>query len=205
MVGYAQNLLLNGDFESGNSGFFSDYNYNSDLNGEGRYVVGYNPQSHHSHTGGNFGDHTTGSGLMLIANGQTSSVQTIWRETISVEPGEHYYFQYFAASWGAAPGQNIDASPSLLQLRVGGHNVGVPLTLPSLVGDWVSFNASWTATQTEDILEIIDLNTTFGGNDFVLDDLSVIAVPEPTNVTLTVLAVCLYWSLKVRKNYSEQN
>ena len=61
------NLVANGDFSLGNTGFTSQYVYTTNLFPEDTYVVGDNPNHFHPQ-GANFGDHTTGTGLMLIAN-----------------------------------------------------------------------------------------------------------------------------------------
>ena len=62
------NLLTNGDFSAGNTGFTSQYTYSpGNLLHEGTYTVDNNPHND-SIYGASFGDHTTGKGLMLIAN-----------------------------------------------------------------------------------------------------------------------------------------
>lgn len=59
------NLIKNGDFESGNSSFSSSYTFTPVNTTEGEYIVIPNPSSWN---GGftNCGDHTTGSGNMLV-------------------------------------------------------------------------------------------------------------------------------------------
>lgn len=63
------NLITNSDFSLGNTEFSSGYTYDtSNVTWEGVYTVGANPQLYHRGAT-SFGDHTTGSGMMLIANG----------------------------------------------------------------------------------------------------------------------------------------
>src|SRR5512134_2888610 len=80
LIAYAEdpdnpNLVVNGDFSGGNTGFSSDYNYVTDIAGvqnemvpEGTYTVINNPNL--VHTG--FvacSDHTGGNGNMMVING----------------------------------------------------------------------------------------------------------------------------------------
>ena len=68
------NLIYNGDFELGNTGFFSQYIYNNtSLWDEGTYMVGPNPQTYHSHFS-SCPDHTTGTGNHMIINGQSNPI-----------------------------------------------------------------------------------------------------------------------------------
>src|SRR6476619_692433 len=77
------NLLVNPSFSSGATGFSSSYVLASDLTPTRTYAVSDNPQTVHPTTGADFGDHTTGSGLMLIANGATTPVP-VWQQTVTV-------------------------------------------------------------------------------------------------------------------------
>src|SRR5262245_25356363 len=76
------NLIINGDYESGNSGFTSSYAYSpGDLRRDTVYDILRNPSSAHS-IGVSFGDHTTGSGLMMAVNGSVAGNVTVWSQTV---------------------------------------------------------------------------------------------------------------------------
>ncbi len=69
------NLINNGDFEAGNTGFTTEYTYLDPsvtggwtLGPEYMYTVSTNPSLYHS-AWSSFGDHTSGSGNMMIVNG----------------------------------------------------------------------------------------------------------------------------------------
>ncbi|MBN2074457.1 MAG: hypothetical protein JW762_02790 [Dehalococcoidales bacterium] len=69
------NLIVNGDFEAGNTGFTTEYTYLNPSNTgtwtlgpEYMYTVSTDPSLYHS-AWTSFGDHTTGSGQMMIVNG----------------------------------------------------------------------------------------------------------------------------------------
>ena len=78
-------LIANGNFESGDGGFFTEYVYTSDLTSPGTVVVGFDPCDHHP-LAASYGDHTSGLGRMLIANGSTSGNAAVWEQTISISP-----------------------------------------------------------------------------------------------------------------------
>lgn len=89
----ATNLVYNGDFEAGQTGFSSDYTYgNVHLGGTyGSYTIGSSPAAAPGAWGDwmSFGDHTSGHGLMLIANGPASAQYQpldIWSQTVAVAP-----------------------------------------------------------------------------------------------------------------------
>ena len=97
------NLIFNGDFESGNIGFTSDYALSTpgytcpsgnqvwgSLGCEGVYLVG--PDASLTHTA--FPpcmDHTGGGGNMMMVNG-APSLQQVWCQTINVMPNTDYIF-----------------------------------------------------------------------------------------------------------------
>src|SRR5262249_4207848 len=69
------NLIANGDFEGGNTGFTSQYTYSpGDIGPAGSYDVVDNPAHSRPHDTNpvSYADHTTGRGLMLAANGPTA-------------------------------------------------------------------------------------------------------------------------------------
>jgi hypothetical protein len=165
------NLLVNGDFSLGNTGFTSQYTYSTNLEPEGDYVVGYNPHDYHP-GGASFGDNTTGTGLMLIANGAVTSNTYVWQETVNVSNATAYAFSGWAASWGEL-GNGIDPSPAQLEFFVNGVQIGSEFTLIAQDGQWSQFTASWNSgTSTAATITIVDMNTTLVGNDFALDDLA---------------------------------
>src|SRR5260221_6626132 len=80
-------LIANGDFESGNTGFSSQYTYVAvpDRGGpggswlEGTYAIDTNPNNDHA-LWTSFGDHTTGHGLMMVVNGSPTAGTEVWKE-----------------------------------------------------------------------------------------------------------------------------
>lgn len=162
------NLVTNGDFSLGNTGFTTDYGYGS-IGGDGFCLVGDNPHNHHG-GGADFPDHTTGTGLMLLANGHATAGKAVWSQTISVTAGASYVFSGWAASWG---GGGKDSYPASLVVEINGVAVGEALQLPSTGGQWVQWTIEWNSgSATTATIRIVDAQTNWYGNDFAIDDLS---------------------------------
>jgi hypothetical protein len=197
---WAQNLVINGDFGGGNTGFTSDYIYAgvagtpsptsgnaNTLWDEGTYSVGINPYLFHS-SWTSFGDHTTGTGDMLIVNGAESPV-TVWQGTLSspLVVGQTYEFSAWVANLYPPPVGvgTTPINPAQLQFSVGGSAIGSIYTAPG-VGVWSEFTATFVAGIEP--IAVLDLDTAPNGNDFALDDISIIAVPEPATMALAGLS-----------------
>jgi hypothetical protein len=78
-----QNLIANGDFELGNTGFTSDYVYSTlGTSNLGECSIVSDPKLSQS-ASSSFGDHTSGTGLMLHANGSPNTNLVAWLESVS--------------------------------------------------------------------------------------------------------------------------
>jgi len=181
----AANLIPNGDFSAGNTGFTSDYV--NGTSGQGVYELTTDPHIHHS-TAISFHDHTTGSGLFYIADGATTANKVAWRTTVSVDPNTPYAFSGWKSSWGN-DGTGHDPSPANLQASINGTPIGSTVA-PSTDGVWAPFTmAVWNSgSATSATLTIVDQNIASFGNDFALDDLSFASsVPEPVSLSLVTI------------------
>lgn len=179
----AANLITNGDFELGNTGFGSDYAFVVNTTPPGVYTIDDDPNDGHP-AFGSFGDHTSGVGNMMIVNGSEVPGQRVWYENgIGVQANTNYYFSTWIAS--AHP-----TSPAQLKFSFNGGTVGSTFMAPATTGNWQRFYAVWNsgASTTVD-LALVNENTAFSGNDFALDDihLSTTAVPEPGTWALMIL------------------
>lgn len=165
------NLVVNGDFSLGNTGFSSSYTYAagpSTVLNEGFYSVYTNPFS--VHTGfTSFADHTTGTGNMLIINGAGSPVD-LWCQTITVTPNTDYDFSAWFANCSSV---TTGAFVPILQFKINGVLIGSPTTATAAPGTWSNFDATWNSgTATSATICIYNLVVTTNGNDFVLDDIT---------------------------------
>jgi gliding motility-associated-like protein len=163
------NLINNGDFSQGRTGFTSDYVVGfggpfGQLSAEGTYEVATSPANVHL----NFAacvDHTTGTGNMLVVNGSNIPGENIWCQNLSVAPNTDYAF----SAWLAAV---EPTNPADLRFEINGTPLGQVLNASGVVCNWQQFFATWNsgASNTAQIC-ITNLNTQTSGNDFALDDL----------------------------------
>ncbi len=162
---FGNNLVDNGDFEQGNAGFSSDYGYSpGDLVPEGIYDVLDNPQDDHPGFAP-CGDHTSGSGNMMVVNGAGTPNQNVWCQTVPVTPNT----QYVLVAWVTSV---VASSPALLQFNINGTPVGPIFNAPGSTCTWQQFFQVWNSGgNTSATICIVNQNTQLGGNDFALDDI----------------------------------
>ncbi|RMD71775.1 MAG: hypothetical protein D6818_07440, partial [Bacteroidetes bacterium] len=171
------NAIANGDFEQGNTGFTSDYNYNpSNLAFDGNYTVISSPSIVYA----NFPpcvDHTTGMGQMMVVNGGTTPGDRVWCQSVNVSPNTEYVF----SAWVS----NINPLLGLpeLQLQIDGQPVGGIFSPPATPCNWVEWTQSWTSgsATTVEVCILSQSGAPFG-NDFALDDLGLFPVCTVSDV-----------------------
>ncbi|HQW06666.1 MAG: hypothetical protein IPH05_03770 [Flavobacteriales bacterium] len=157
------NLVTNGDFSGGNTGFSSEFNYNTALTTEGNYWIGTNAASHHPQFFG------TGNGAFLMGNaGWMHAGYEVWCQTHTVCPGQTYALSFRATSLAT------QGAPTL-QWYVDGEPTWVNHQTSQTQGSWQSFTTLWTApansTQASFCIEITSGHGI--GNDFGVDDISI--------------------------------
>jgi len=162
-------LIVNGDFELGNTGFSSDYPYTPGTTGAAaQYDLTTDPgKSHPAVNDPSYGDHTTGSGLMMAVNPGSTPGVVVWSQSVGVTPYAPYTFSAWISNW-AREGR----SPAELDFLFDGTSLGT-FQAPATPGVWDEFTATWASQgKTPITVEIIDRNLASNGNDFALDDLS---------------------------------
>jgi len=175
-----QNLIGNGDFESGTSGFFSDYGYSTSNTSGAQFAYGVvdNPKSWFT----DFivsKDHS-GIGKMLVADGATTPNKVIWSQSLPVEINHLYTFSFWA--------QNLVAnSPAQFQVLINGTAIIVsPISATNgATSGWTQVIGTWNSnSETIATIKIIDSNIIASGNDFALDDIS-FSTPTSKTCNLT--------------------
>jgi hypothetical protein len=174
------NLIFNGDFEMGNVGFTSDYWYGN----PGLSPGGYSIQSNPVVCNGGFspcGDHTSGSGNMMVVDGATTPGQNFWCQTVPVIPGTDYYFEFYVTTV-------YPVSPPDVQATFNGTPIGNVMATGNTC-EWVQFSTIWNSGGASSVTICLEnLNITGFGNDFAVDDIFLreICIYED-EVTITVL------------------
>ncbi|MEY5049820.1 MAG: hypothetical protein RLZZ175_3179, partial [Bacteroidota bacterium] len=186
LAGYTkgQNVIVNGDFESGDVGFTTQYSkYTSGMMAQGAYAVGNSAQNYN----GGFascGDNTTGTGKMFVTDGATTANVKIWCQTVSTLANTKYEFATFVTSV-------YDPNPPILQFQVNGNLLGNVFQVEGTLCNWQKFAATWNSnTTTSAEICIVNQNTAGSGNDFVIDDIEFVPIyPTSTYADSVVVIV----------------
>lgn len=179
MVASAQaNSIVNGDFEAGNTGFTSAYLYvpPASIYDPARYSIVQYDTIHTSWV--DFADHTTGDGNIghyMIVNGTDAGLGPTWAQDQTLAAGRYELSAWFASLF--------PASPASLQFRVvdsNGSTISPTFAAPLPPGVWAqrSFTFDIAAAGTFSV-QIWDTNDAFTGNDYAIDDISLIVIPLP--------------------------
>ena len=160
-----ENLIVNGDFSAGNTGFTSDYNYVTFSTAVAQYYVGPDPSAWLPNAPA-CGDHTTGTGNVMNVNGADQLNVLVWSETVNVTPNTNYAF----SAWL----ENITSiNPAKLQFSINGQTLGQPMLANVTDCIWDQFYTTWNSgSATTAVISIVNMNTILSGNDFALDDIS---------------------------------
>ena len=180
-LGPGAESVVNGNFEQGNTGFTSAYQYNSNLWNEGTYYVDYDASLHHeSFVGYGHG----GTGNFMMVNGATTPGTNVWTEQISVQPNKTYAFSTWVCTLA---GQASEVAH--LQFSINGNQIGEVFYAPPTTNIWQQFYELWdSGNSTTATITILNQNTGGSGNDFGLDDISfcqLVVLGEP-QCTVTV-------------------
>jgi len=189
------NLLTNGDFESGNTGFGSSYAYvapsatalstgGPNGGGEGLYTLTTAAYPFPSSVHSSFSscvDHSNPGSYQMVINGATNPGIIAWSQSVSVVPNADYQFSYWVQSV-------YSSNPAQLQLYVNGVPAGQVYTADLGTCTWKQFSYNANAGSSSVMqLALINSNTIAGGNDFALDDMVLQqAFPVSSSVILTV-------------------
>ena len=182
------NVVINGDFEQGNTSFTSAYRYSTSLGPEGTYYVDANAHDHHGgFTGAH--DHTNGSGLYMMVNGAGTPNTVIWQQTVTVQPNTSYAFSVWVNTLSPYSEQYL----SRLQFSINGEQIGEVFRSPLTLNTWSQFYQVWySGTNSQATITILNQNTALAGNDFGIDDISfvpLVACYSTDSVHVEVLGV----------------
>ncbi len=159
------NQVVNGSFESGLTGFDTEYlNNQTTIFEEGTYAITDNAEA----VNGNYrpcGDHTTGSGQYMAINGDTILDKKLWCTTVNVEEDVEYMF----GAWVT----NISIfSLADFAFTIDGEQIGGIRTTDQEPCEWVEYMDFWLADRTGEVeFCIINKTEEFFRNEIALDDI----------------------------------
>lgn len=186
------NLIVNGDFEAGLTGFGTDYRTSASgcigCVGVATTTTGWYNAPGYVHP---YGDHTSGSGNMLQYDppGSQPSSFRIWFQDVAVEAGTTYRF----SGWVREANSETTPNNGRVGVYVGGTLLGTQDALDHVWSEWAF---DWTALTSGTVqLALRDLyGFTWNGTYSTIDDLSfsardAAAVPEPAGLALLLLGL----------------
>ena len=163
------NLVVNGDFEAGNSGFVSMYTSGS-LWDQGTYSVLMDPLLLHP-AAVSFSDHTSGSGLMMAVNGSATVGDVFWEQTVAVEAEALYDFGLWCANWNSI----TQHSAPVFAVAFGSSQLPA-VTVLSAPGIWENVHYQWYSGSTTSVtIRLVNRSSTANGNDLAIDDIALTA------------------------------
>lgn len=155
------NLIANGDFSLGNTGFGSQYVLTpGNIGGAQTYDVAssWNVLA--------YGDHTTGTGKMLGVNGSNIANIVFWHQNVPLTPNTDYTFSFWTSSWfpGATP----------LAILVDGAAIGTA-SVPAGTAQWQKFTVDWNSGNRSSAHFSLVATQGFDiGGDFAIDDIELV-------------------------------
>ena len=165
------NLLANGDFENGFTGWTSQYGITG-ASVYGPWNVGTGPLV----------DHTTGDGTghdLLIDTGFPGGFTgPLLQQTITLVAGQTYTLDYWATP-------TYPANAPVLEVAIDGAVINTTTLDLAQSGVWQHITQTFLATSTGPVVfSMRDTNPFGGGNDFALDDIKLLApaAPSPDHV-----------------------
>lgn len=181
MTAAAPAAIINGDFESGNTGFTSDYVFRTVSDGANIQQYGV---THTSFEWTQFwntitADHTTGTsaGLFLIADVGPSGA--IWQQTVAVDAFTAYNFGAWLATWTPFPAATlaVEINGSVLTNWAGPAGA-----------TWTEYSTPWNSgAATSATIRLYATQFFQPGDDIAIDDITLVAVPTPGTAMLPLL------------------
>jgi hypothetical protein len=170
----APNLITNGNFKAGNTGFTTGYElttmtpYLFQDGVHGIYTVEKAGRIAGSSAYGDWTNISTApsgkNANVYVADASTSAGTVVWSQTVTVTPNTRYKFIFYAAEVSDACCSNAQMAAS-----VNGTTLGTLTASAS----WQKAGYVWrSGSATTATLTLIDTNTSGPYNDFALDDLS---------------------------------
>lgn len=191
------NLIINGNFNSGNTSFTSDYIVSPtapSINTNGQFLV-TNSSLNITPSSADCKDHTTLNGNMLIVKSNNISNEKVWSQKVVIQKNTNYIF----STWIQALQPN---SKTKLAFNINGVTFIDSLQTSFNTCMWQRKSIVWNAGNIDTaIFSIVNNNTINGGDVFALDDIELsnfiinkdsvqIAINNPAIQTINDTSIC---------------
>ncbi len=109
----------------------------------------------------------------MMVNGSGTPDRIIWSQSINVKPNTDYKFSTWVLSL-------LTGQLAKLQFQINGVDIGPIFNAPNQTNLWLKYEApTWNSgTNTTATINVLNQNTSTGGNDFGLDDISLTACQD---------------------------
>ncbi len=162
------NLVVNGNFSSGNSSFSSGYtisNTSPAIESDGQYAIAataFNAVP----AALNCTDHTDGAGNMLLVRSNNEPNIPVWQQTIPVEPNTNYVLSTWIQSLQSP-------NNTQLQFAINGIAMGDTISTAAATCQWKKHWIIWNSgNNTIATIAIVNKNKLTGGDYYALDDIA---------------------------------
>jgi gliding motility-associated-like protein len=176
------NLIYNGSFNLGATGFYTQYNLvaAAPAPGGAQGIAGVVAMANAFFAPYAACPDQDGNSAMLVVDAATTNA-IVWQQAVPVEPNTDYILSYWATAV-------VTDNPA--QLATGINNTVLnTTTLTSNVCAWQEITFIWNSgASTVALIDITDLNLLANGNDFAIDNISFQSAAQPCidSVTVTV-------------------
>ncbi len=178
--GTGPNLLANPSFNSGNTGFVTDYLYvspaanaasgggNTGLVPENTYAVTNDAHPYHPAFFAVGRNNATNPADQFMAINGSANVQRIYAQTVTVQPNRYYTFSAYFNNL-IPPGTGLTVPE--LGFVINGESTSGTRIVSESPDRWVQASDIWySGSNTTATFEIRNRSTAAGGNDFGIDD-----------------------------------
>ncbi len=179
------NLVVNGGFEDGNTGFYTDIScswndpacscHNNQWSEPDQYYIGTSP-SENTPCGGRFQSAFVGSprsgSMFMMVDGKGNHSPIVWEQEIAVQDSSYYYFETWITTIGTTPD-----TYARLRFVINGIMMPEVIDAPLTPGQWINYSQLWYSGVTKGTItiQIIDTQPNADGpdrDDFGLDDIT---------------------------------
>ena len=169
------NLVLNGNFESGNALFNSNYGFAGETGtpGFGFYDI-LNDPTDFLPNWDNCVDHTGNNGLMLIVDSANDADQDFWCQSIEVKPNTEYNW----SAWFQNVCDNCGVSNPDIFFQIDGVTVYQDMVNETSC-EWNQLNYIWNSGMSTTVEFCFSTSSEeVGGNNFAVDDIEIFELCE---------------------------
>ncbi len=153
-------LVVNGDFSAGSSGFTSDF---GDAGGSGPGLAQFSIRNSNT-----LGLLPQDGNFMAVNGGNQGTFPTVWSQDIAVTSGTEYTFSFLLGGTTAAP-----FPPGQLSIQFDGAEILNATASTGSPAAFQLFGTTFAASATGTFaLSFVEQSNGFGGNDYGIDDIS---------------------------------